>query len=318
MSDLVSTIANGAAYAGAAGVGFIALKSTFFNVAQQTEGLVSRFGKYTGKPRPTGLNVKIPFVDKLDARVSTALQTLNAKLDCKTKDDQFVELPISIQFEVVDSEKYFYKTDKPTAQISDIVSAEVRKKSNEKDFEQLYSDRQLISDEVIESVKGDIEDYGVRLKRIVIDEPQPDANTKQAYNDVRASERRRDAARNEADAKRIIMVETARADKERNELMGEGIKSFRKSVAESYIETRKALIAEGVDEAAADSFMAEAMRLDTMRDVGEKGNLIVMALNGEDKASTMPQVLAALEAGKKKPAAEQNNSGAPSAPAMDM
>lgn len=49
--------------------------------------------------------------------------------------------------------------------------------------------------------------------------------------------------------------------------------------------------------AAADAFMAEAMRLDTMRDVGEKGNLIVMALDqaGAD-ANSIPNVMAALKA----------------------
>ena len=41
-------------------------------------------------------------------------------------------------------------------------------------------------------------------------------------------------------------------------------------MAESYIETRAALIQAGVHEPTADAFMAEAMRLDTLRDVGKR------------------------------------------------
>lgn len=318
-NDLIDLGLSSLKYVAAAGGAAIVLKGAFFTVAQQTEGLVSRFGKYTGAPRTTGLNVKIPFVDKVDARISTALLALDAKLDSKTQDEQFVQLPISIQFEIKDTAKYYYKSRNANEQIKNIVSAEVRKYANTKDFNQLYSDREEISDAVIQSVSRDMDDYGVQLRRIVIDEPEPDANTKQAYNDVRASERRRDAARNNAEAKKIEMVETAKADKERNELIGQGIKSFRKAVAESYIETRKALIDAGVDEVAADTFMAEAMRLDTMRDIGERGNLVVMALEskGSDGASVMAQVIAAQKAGSaQKPANEQDNAVAgPSAAA---
>ena len=121
-----------------------------------------------------------------------------------------------------------------------------------------------------------LNDYGVTVARIVIDEPQPDANTKEAYNDVRASERRKDAAKNDAEAEYIKIVKAAEADQKRNELIGQGVKSFRMSIAQSYIETREILVNVGVDEKAADAFMAESMRLDTMRDVGEKGNLVVL------------------------------------------
>lgn len=315
MQDLADLAVTGAKYAAAAGGVGILLKSTFFTVAQETEGLVSRFGKYTGTPRTTGLNFKVPFIDKVDQRVPLALQTIPMNLDAKTKDEQFVKLPVSLQFTIEDTAKYHYKTRDPETQIKEIVSKAVRNYVNTRDFNELYSEAQADSDEAAQTVasriEDDLNDYGIVIRRIVIEDPEPDQNTKDAYNDVRASERRKDAARNNAEAKKIEMVETARADKERNELMGEGIKSFRKSIAESYIETRAALIDAGVDETAADAFMAEAMRLDTMRDVGEKGNLIVMALDsaGADTGS-IPSVMAALKAHDRvlnDAAPEQNN-----------
>lgn len=305
--DLGSIFYNVAYYGATVGVPVVALYQTLFTIGQQQEGLVSRFGKYTGSTRKTGLNVKIPFIDKVDARVSTALQKLDAPLSTKTKDDQFVKLPISMHIEVQNTAKFYYDTTKPWDQISDLVSAEVRKYANEKDFNELYSDREQISEAVKASVAEEMKDYGVVLRRVVIDEPQPDENTKEAYNDVRASERRKDAAKNNAEAERIMSVAQAQADKERNELMGQGIASFRRSIANSYIETRKALVDAGIDPIAADNFMSEMMRMDTLRDVGQQGNMVIMALeNPGSDSSVMPQVMAAMEAVNKK-APEQNN-----------
>ncbi|MCD8566736.1 MAG: hypothetical protein LRY36_02300 [Alphaproteobacteria bacterium] len=259
--------------------------------------MVSRFGKYTGKPRKPGLNFKVPFIDKVDARVSTALHKINASLDSKTTDNQFIQLPISIQFMINNTAKYYYETTDPNGQIRDIISAAVRKYTSGKEFQDIYDEREEISEQVISAVSKEIEDYGVVLRRIVIDEPQPDQSVKDAYNAVKSSERKKEAAENEAAAAFIKNVKDAEAAAKRNELIGAGVKAFRMSVAQSYIETRKALIEAGVNEAAADKFMEEAMRLDTMRDVGDKGNLIVMAMDSAGaEQSVIPQVMAALKA----------------------
>ena len=71
-------------------------------------------------------------------------------------------------------------------------------------------------------------------------------------------------------------MKRAEADKERNILIGEGVAGFRKSVADGYAAIRGELIAQGVDPEVSDRFMEEAMRLDTIRDVGDKGNMVIV------------------------------------------
>jgi regulator of protease activity HflC (stomatin/prohibitin superfamily) len=268
----------------------------WYTVPQKNIAMLTRFGKYTGLPKTAGLKFKYPIIDRVH-KISIALQQIPANLSTKTRDDQFVVLPISIQFYVRNTERYYFNTTDPNDQITNIITAEVRKYTSQKDFQELYDERQEISDSVKESVATDLADYGVIIVRIVIDEPQPDKDTKEAYNSVKASERHLEAARNNAEAEYVHTVKMAEADAKRNELIGEGVKSFRKSIAQSYIETRQSLMEAGVDEDAADIFMTEAMRLDTMRDVGEKGNLVLVALdnNGVDN-SIMPQTIAALKA----------------------
>ena len=132
MTDYTDIAQNMIIYGSLVVIALPLLRNTFFTVGQQQEGLVSRFGKYLGTPRTPGLHVKIPLIDKVDQIVSTALQKISANLDTKTTDDQFVTLPISIQFSVTDTARYFYDTTNPNHQIKDIVTAEVRKYTSKK------------------------------------------------------------------------------------------------------------------------------------------------------------------------------------------
>lgn len=252
-----------------------------FTVPQRREALITFFGKHVRTEIRPGLNVKWPWpFNIVAARVPTDLRQVNETLDTKTKDDLFVRLPITIQYEITDTGRFYFDTDQPVDQMNKIVSASVRKYTSGKDFQELYNERDEISHAVILDVKEQILDYGINIRRIVVDEPHAPKDVQESYNRVRASEREKDAAANEAAADYIRRVKAAEADKERNILIGEGVAGFRQSIAEGYTEIRRQLVQEGVDANVADRFMEEAMRLDTIRDVGEKGNMVIVMPTG--------------------------------------
>lgn len=281
----------GTMFAGAAGTIFTlaVLASSFYTVSQKEEALVSRLGKYTGEPKDAGLHVKRPWpIDKVEAKISLAQREVNDELETKTEDNIFVKLPIAIQFEVDDTEKFHFDNEDPINQIKSIVNSAVRKYTSDKTFQSLYNDREQISESVIADVATQMEDYGVDLKRIVIDQPNAPESLQMAYNNVAASEREKDAAQNKAEAAYIMDVKRAEADKQRNILIGEGVAGFRETVAMSYTTVRKTLIDElGVDPSMADRFMEEAMRLDTLRDIGDKGNMIVVTDKSGNQAHSI-------------------------------
>ena len=95
------------------------LFATFFVVKQQTSALVERFGKYTST-RQSGLQIKIPFVDRIAGRLSLKIQQLDVVIETKTKDDVFVKLKVSVQYKVIKDKVYdaFYKLDYPQDQIT--------------------------------------------------------------------------------------------------------------------------------------------------------------------------------------------------------
>ena len=112
--------------------GALILFAAFFVVKQQTAAIIERFGKFQSI-RHSGLQLKIPLVDRIAGRLSLKIQQLDVIVETKTLDDVFVRLKISVQYKVVREKVYeaFYKLDYPHEQITsyvfDVVRAEVPK-----------------------------------------------------------------------------------------------------------------------------------------------------------------------------------------------
>ena len=112
--------------------GVIILLSSFFIVKQQTAVIIERFGKFHSI-RQSGLQMKIPLIDRIAARMGLKIQQLDVIVETKTLDDVFVKLKVSVQYVVIKEKVYeaFYKLEFPHEQITsyvfDVVRAEVPK-----------------------------------------------------------------------------------------------------------------------------------------------------------------------------------------------
>jgi|SRR3990167_5482688 len=79
--------------------------SLFFTVSQQTTALIERFGKYTRSYSP-GLHIKLPLIESVVARVNMRVQQLDVVVETKTKDNVFVKIAVSAQFQVLHDKIY--------------------------------------------------------------------------------------------------------------------------------------------------------------------------------------------------------------------
>ena len=70
------------------------LFGTIFIVKQQSAAVVERFGKFVSV-RHSGLQIKIPVVDRVAGRLSLRIQQLDVVVETKTKDDVFVKVKVS-------------------------------------------------------------------------------------------------------------------------------------------------------------------------------------------------------------------------------
>ena len=123
-------------------IGLVILFSGIFIVRQQSAAILERFGKFQSI-RNSGLHLKIPIIDNIAGRINLKVQQLDVLIETKTKDNVFVKLKISVQFQVVKSNVYdaFYKLESPSDQITsyvfDVVRAEVPKMRLDDVFEMI-------------------------------------------------------------------------------------------------------------------------------------------------------------------------------------
>lgn len=296
--------------------GIAALISSAFSAGQQREMLITRFGKHIDTIKEPGLHFKMPFIDRA-IEVQTDLQQSSEKLSTKTKDDLFVDLPIAVQFQVEDTAKFYFKNHDAVANMMKLVSAAVRTATSGRQFQDLYTDRDEISTAVIEHIQKDVDDFGIKIRRIVIDEPTAPGAVQQAFNEVRASERLKEAAKNKAEAHQIEVIAKAQAERQADILRGEGKAGFRKAIFDQYREQIETL--SGGDpnrRAEAIEVMMQAMHQDTLRDVGDKGNLVIVT-EGKS-AGAAGQSIAELQTLSRTlnraPTPEQDNGGLGSGP----
>ncbi len=258
---------------------FLIGKGTFYTIHQQHTGLVTRFDRHVRTNDWAGLKMKIPLIEKVE-KISMQEFQADEMLETKTTDNLFVKLPISIHYQVNAPEKFYFEKGNPIKLMKKVVAAAVREYTSGKDFQELYDERQQIKEGVLTKVEQQVGGYGILISDIVIDEPQASAEVKETFDRVRSSALEKDAAKNEAEADYIRTVKRAEADKQRNILIGEGVAGFREKIAEGYSALRKQLISDGADPYTADRFMEEAMRLDTLRDIGDKKNMVIVTTDG--------------------------------------
>ena len=133
----------------------LVLFGTLFIVKQQSAAVIERFGKFISV-RQSGLQIKIPIVDRVAGRLSLRVQQLDVVVETKTKDDVFVKVKVSVQFKVIKDKVYdaFYKLDFPQDQITsyvfDVVRAEVPKMILDDVFEK--------KDDIAIAVKSELND----------------------------------------------------------------------------------------------------------------------------------------------------------------
>ena len=255
------------------------LFGTIFIVKQQSAAVVERFGKFVSV-RHSGLQIKIPIVDRVAGRLSLRIQQLDVVVETKTKDDVFVKVKVSVQYKVIKDKVYdaFYKLDFPQDQITsyvfDVVRAEVPKMILDDVFEK--------KDDIAIAVKSELNDamknYGFDIIKTLVTDIDPDAQVKESMNRINASEREKVAAQFEGDAQRILIVERAKAEAESKRLQGQGIADQRREIARGLEDSVKVLNNVDINSQEASALIVVTQHYDTLQSVGSasNSNLILM------------------------------------------
>jgi regulator of protease activity HflC (stomatin/prohibitin superfamily) len=268
-------------------VALFLLIKTFFIVKQQTSGIVERLGKFQSV-RSSGLQLKIPIIDSVVGRINLKVQQLDVLVETKTKDDVFVRLKVSVQYQVMKTAVYdaFYKLESPRDQITsyvfDVVRAEVPKMKLDEVFER--------KDDIAIAVKGELNEamieYGYDIIKTLVTDIDPDEQVKAAMNRINASEREKVAAEFEAEAERIKIVAKARAEAESKRLQGQGIADQRREIARGLEESVDVLNNVGINSQEASALIVVTQHYDTLQSIGEETNSNLILLPNSPQAGS--------------------------------
>ena len=265
----------------------IVVFSGIFVVKQQTSAVIERFGKFTSI-RSSGLQLKFPLIDQVAGRINLKVQQLDVMVETKTKDNVFVKLKISVQFQVIKTNVYdaFYKLESPhdqiTAYVFDVVRAEVPKMKLDDVFERKDDIAIAVNRELNESM----EDYGYDIIKTLVTDIDPDVQVKSAMNRINAAEREKVAAEYDAEADRIRIVAKARAEAESKRLQGQGIADQRREIARGLEESVDVLNNVGINSQEASALIVVTQHYDTLQAIGEETNTNLILLPNSPQAGS--------------------------------
>jgi len=268
-------------------LGIVIFLSSFFTVKQQTSAVVERFGKFNAI-RHSGLQLKIPIIDRIAGKINLRIQQLDVIIETKTKDNVFVKMKVSVQFKVIQERVYeaFYKLEYPHDQITsyvfDVVRAEVPKLKLDDVFER--------KDDIAIAVKRELNDamltYGYDIINTLITDIDPDIQVKNAMNRINAADREKTAAEYEAEAQRIRIVAKAKAEAESKRLQGQGIADQRREIARGLVESVDVLNKVGINSQEASALIVVTQHYDTLQSIGSDTNSNLILLPNSPQAGS--------------------------------
>ncbi|GGX89149.1 MULTISPECIES: SPFH domain-containing protein [Vogesella] len=248
-------------------------------IDQQTLAIVETFGKFARVLTP-GLNWIIPGVQRIACLMDLRVQELSAQVEVKTRDNMFVTLPVAIMVRVIPERAAdaFYQLASPQEQVKTWVLNTLRSSTAAMTLMNMYEDRDELAQQMQASLAERMGTYGYEIVSVLIDQPTVSEEVQHAFNSVIASERKREAAVQEAEAKRILIVGEARAEAESQQLRAEGLARARTVLAASLTEAIAQAKGSGISENDIMYLLLETNRLDTVKYASEKGKLVLMDL----------------------------------------
>jgi regulator of protease activity HflC (stomatin/prohibitin superfamily) len=270
----------------------IAGPSMIFVVKGKTAVILETFGRPHQQAVFPGLRVKWPYpITAIVARVNLQLQEIHADVSVKTSDNAFMTLPVKVQYRASDdgvgAVKAHYELEAPEKQITSYVLNNVRQTASGMEMTELYANRDDVEQQVQTALSEQFARFGYVIENVLVDEPQPSVEVREAFNKVIASKRLMEAARNEAEAERIKLVGAAQAEAESKKLQGEGMAQMREAIARGLEEAMKTMVKAGLSSEQAVQLLTDTNRIDAITSAAAHGNTIIIdAGANRDMAST--------------------------------
>ena len=282
-------------------VALVMVLKTLFTVRTYTAGVVERFGKFNRIVRP-GLQILVPFAERayiVDLQVKQA----QFIVETKTRDNVFVQIPVSVQYQVLDDRIFdaFYKLSSPQKQIESFVFNSILGHVPKLTLDETFEQQSGISVAVKTELDSIMSGFGFNILTALVTDIIPDVKVKTAMNEINAAQRAQVAAQARGEAEKILKVKQAEAEAASKALQGQGIAAERQAIIDG-LRSSIEHFREAVPGATAEDVMALVLLtqyFDTLKDVGTRSgtNTLFLPSNPGAAHDFLTQILAGLRSG---------------------
>ncbi|CAL9765339.1 unnamed protein product [Musa acuminata subsp. burmannicoides] len=203
-------------------------------VDQSTVAMRETFGKFDRVLEPGCHFLPWCLGKQIAGYLSLRVQQLDVRCETKTKDNVFVTVVASIQYNAIadQASDAFYRLSNTKEQIQsyvfDVIRASVPKLNLDDVFEQKNDIARAVEDELGKAMSS----YGYKIVQTLIVDIEPDNYVKKAMNEINAASRMRVAANEKAEAEKILQIKRAEGEAESKYLSGLGIARQRQAIVD--------------------------------------------------------------------------------------
>jgi len=249
-------------------------------VDAQEVGVVLRFGKFD-RVMHSGLNLKWPTpIEHVIVVATTSKQTAD-DVRMLTKDENIVQINFTVQFSVIDAQKYLFSAAQPEETLKQAAESAVRQVIGASDMDTILSSHGAdMTGETRKLLQQTLDGYavGLNVTDINFQNLQPPHEVKEAFDDVNNASNNQKQSINEAQAYAAQRVPLARGDAARILAEAAGYKAAR--VAAATGEAQRFNLVEAQFRAAPE-VTRKRLYLETMQTVLASSQKVVDQSNGK-------------------------------------
>lgn len=256
--------------------GLIGLVVANIKIVPQQHCYITEFlGKYKSTWQ-AGLHIKIPFLEKVVAKISLKEQVFDyLPQSVITRDNVSISINAVVFSKVFDPYKYNYGIEDAMVGLENLSATTLRNVVGEMELDECLSSRESINAKMQVALDEATDDWGLKVRRVEIKDIEPPREIAEAMSRQMKAEREKRQAVLEADAHRESVIRRAEGEKQAKVLAAEAERDAKIAIAEGEarsIERTYSAQAKGLEElgkAQIDQSVLYLRGLDALKEVAD-------------------------------------------------